>query len=61
MKKRNKRIDIMAFVDLAPLTERILGQMGQEGDHIRKRLKVFYRQRICKGQNRFEDQLENAP
>lgn len=48
MKKRNKRADIMAHVELAPLTENILAQMGREGAKIRERLTVFYRQRACK-------------
>ena len=50
MKKRNKRTDIMAHVELAPLTETILAQMGQEGASIRERLTVFYRQRACRDQ-----------
>lgn len=45
MKKRNRRTVNMAHLELAPLTEQILAQMGQEGAHIRKRLKVFYHQR----------------
>lgn len=60
LKKRNKRTDIMAHVELTPLTEHILAQMGQEGDHIRKRLKIFYRRRLDKNQNRFEEPLENS-
>ena len=45
MKKRNKRTEIMAHEDLSPLTEEILGRMGQEGATIRQRLKTFYRSR----------------
>lgn len=45
MKKRNRRTVIMAHVKLAPLTEHILEQMGEEGNDIRKRLTLFYRQR----------------
>lgn len=45
MRKRNKRTEIMAHIELAPLTEHILATMGQEGDSIRKRLQVLYRQR----------------
>jgi hypothetical protein len=54
MKKRNKRTDIMAHMELAPLTEQILAQMGQEGANIRKRLTVFYRQRACPDHGRAE-------
>lgn len=50
MKKRNKRTDIKAHVDLTPLTENILKQMGQEGANIRERLTFFYRQRAYKDQ-----------
>jgi hypothetical protein len=42
---RNKRTDTKAHEELAPLTEHILTQMGREGDNIRHRLKIFYRQR----------------
>jgi hypothetical protein len=42
---RNKRTDCKAHEELAPLTEHILTQMGREGDNIRQRLKIFYRQR----------------
>jgi hypothetical protein len=48
MRKRNKRTEVMAHTQLAPLTEHILTSMGQEGDSIRKRLQVFYRQRAYK-------------
>lgn len=57
MKKRNKRTDILAHVELAPITEQILAQMGQEGADIRKRLTVFYRQRASKNHCRFEECL----
>jgi hypothetical protein len=59
MKKRNKRTNIMAHVDLAPLTEQILAQMGQKGANIRKRLKIFYRQR-SQDQCPFEEDMENS-
>ena len=36
MRKRNKRTEVMAHTELAPLTEHILASMGQEGDSIRK-------------------------
>jgi hypothetical protein len=55
MKKRNKRTDILANMELAPITEQILAQMGQEGADIRKRLTVFYRQRASKAHCRFEE------
>ncbi len=62
MKKRNKRTVCMATVDLTPLTEQILAQMGQEGVIIRKRLKTFYRERVREDQGYFEVEefLENA-
>jgi hypothetical protein len=60
MKKRNKRTDIMAQVELAPLTESILAQMGQEGANIRKKLKVFYRQRTCTDHCRVEDYPDSS-
>jgi hypothetical protein len=50
MSKRNKRTNIMAHVELAPLTESILAQMGQEGATLRERLTLFYRRRTCKDQ-----------
>ncbi|MHB9074598.1 MAG: hypothetical protein ACYC6G_13860 [Desulfobaccales bacterium] len=54
MKKRNKRTDILAHIELAPITEQILAQMGQEGADIRRRLTVFYRQRAIKDCGRAE-------
>jgi hypothetical protein len=60
MKKRNKRTDIMAHVELTPLTEQILAQMGQEGVTIRKRLTVFYRQRACRDHSGVEEYPDNA-
>lgn len=50
MRKRNKRTDILAHLELAPLTEHILAQMGQEGANIRERLTVFFRERACQVQ-----------
>jgi hypothetical protein len=58
MKKRNKRTETMAHMELAPLTEQILVQMGQEGDTIRRRLKIFYRQRACENHCGVEEYLE---
>jgi hypothetical protein len=55
MKKRNKRTDILANIELAPITEQILAQMGQEGADIRRRLTVFYRQRVSKDHYLFEE------
>ena len=55
MKKRNKRTDILAHVELAPITEQILAQMGQEGADIRRRLTVFYRQRASKDNCHLEE------
>jgi hypothetical protein len=60
MKKRNKRTVIMAHMELAPLTEHILAQMGQEGADLRKRLKVFYRQRACTEYYDAEDHSETS-
>jgi hypothetical protein len=60
MKKRNKRTDIMVHVELAPLTESILAQMGQEGANIRKKLKVFYSQRTCTDHCRVEDYPDSS-
>jgi len=48
---RNKRTDTKAHEELAPLTEHILTQMGREGDNIRQRLKIFYRQRAHKDES----------
>jgi hypothetical protein len=60
MKKRNKRTDILAHVELAPITEQILAQMGQEGADIRRRLTVFYRQRASKDYARAEEFSDNS-
>ncbi|MFZ5447803.1 MAG: hypothetical protein ACOZFS_04090 [Thermodesulfobacteriota bacterium] len=60
MKKRNKRTDIMAHVELAPLTEQILAQMGQEGANIRQRLKIFYRQRAARDRCSLDEFPENS-
>jgi hypothetical protein len=59
MKKRNKRSDIMAHVELAPLTESILAQMGRKGANIRERLASLYRQRACID-HRDEDYRDNS-
>jgi hypothetical protein len=60
MKKRNKRTDILAHIELAPLTEQILAQMGQEGAIIRNRLKIFYSQRAGRDHCRFEECLGHS-
>jgi hypothetical protein len=60
MKKRNKRTEIMAHVELAPLTESILAEMGQEGATIRERLTVFYRRRACKDPWPLEEYSDNS-
>jgi hypothetical protein len=57
--KRNKRTMVMAHEDLTPLTEHILTQMGHEGSSIRKRLKLFYRERATSDPIHFEEPLEN--
>ena len=44
--KRNKRTDKVCHPDLSPLTERILGKMGPEGVAIRRRLEIFYQNRV---------------
>jgi hypothetical protein len=60
MKKRNKRTEIMAHMELAPLTEQILTKMGQEGATIRRRLKIFYRQRSGENHCGVEEYLEHS-
>jgi hypothetical protein len=57
--KRNKRTMVMAHEDLTPLTEHILTQMGNEGSNIRKRLKLFYRERTTSDPIPYEEPLEN--
>ena len=59
--KRNKRTEIKGLEALAPLTEQILAQMGQEGADIRKRLEKFYRTRAFKNRPLFEEVLGKAP
>ena len=60
MMKRNKRTEIMGHDELNPLTEQILAQMGPEGADIRKRLKIFYRQRASKNPPPFEELLKET-
>ena len=60
MMKRNKRTEIMGHEELNPLTEQILAQMGPAGADIRKRLKIFYRQRASKNPAPFEEHLEET-
>ena len=57
--KRNKRTMVMAHEDLTPLTEHILSQMGLEGTSIRKRLKLFYRERTSVDSIPYEEAMEN--
>jgi len=57
--KRNKRTMVMAHEDLTPLTEHILNQMGLEGSSIRKRLKLFYRERTTTDPVPYEEHVEN--
>jgi hypothetical protein len=57
--KRNKRTDLMAHVELTPLTEQILAQMGQAGATIRKRLQSFYRQRAVQNRYHMEEHPDN--
>jgi len=59
--KRNKRTVIMAHEDLTPLTEHILSQMGKEGSSIRKRLKLFYRERVDDSSMGYEEQALESP
>lgn len=59
--KRNKRTMIMAHEDLTPLTEHILEKMGKEGSSIRKRLKLFYRERTTTCPGSFEEQVLENP
>jgi hypothetical protein len=42
---RNKRTEAKAHEELTPLTEHILAQMGVVGSAIRRKLKLFYRER----------------
>lgn len=44
--KRNKRTEKVCHQDLSPLTERILAKMGSEGAVIRRRLEIFYQDRV---------------
>ena len=60
MRRRNKRTEIMAHIELAPLTEHILANMGPEGESIRKRLKMLYRERAYRHQCRLGEYLEPA-
>ena len=60
MNKRNKRTEIKAHMELAPFTEQVLAQMGQEGATIRKRLQIFYRQRTCQHDCRGEECREHS-
>ena len=57
--KRNKRTMIIAHEELTPLTEHILSQMGNEGTSIRKRLKLFYRERTTVDSIPFEEHMEH--
>ena len=57
--KRNKRTMIMAHEELTPLTEHILSTMGNEGSSIRKRLKMFYRERTTTDPIPYEERLEH--
>jgi hypothetical protein len=52
--KRNKRTEIKGHEELSSLTEQILGQLGEEGEEIRNRLKNFYRQRALKNRFNYE-------
>jgi hypothetical protein len=58
--KRNKRTVIMGHEDLTPLTEHILGQMGDEGVDIRERLKKLYRRRHLKDPQIFPEHLDKT-
>ena len=58
--KRNKRTETMAHEDLAPLTEHILAQMGDEGAAIRGRLKNFYRCRSINNLPVFQEHLDKS-
>ncbi len=58
--KRNKKTQVMAHEDLAPLTEHILAKMGKEGLAIRKRLKHFYREKALFNQMDIDPQLEGS-
>jgi hypothetical protein len=60
MKKRNKRTETMAHMELTPITEQILAQMGPEGAIIRKRLKIFFYQKTCKNHGCCEEYLEQS-
>ena len=58
--KRNKRTVTMGHVDLTPLTEHILAQMGDEGVDIRERLKNLYRRRYLKNSLSFQEHLDKT-
>ena len=58
--KRNKRTITLGHVDLTPLTEHILAQMGDEGVDIRERLKKFYRRRYLKNPLNFQEHLDQT-
>jgi hypothetical protein len=58
--KRNKRTVTMGHEDLAPLTEHILAQMGDEGINIRERLKKLYRRRYLKDPQTFQEHLDQT-
>ena len=45
--KRNKRTETRAHMELAPLTEQILAQMGDEGADIREAVKEFLSRRVA--------------
>jgi hypothetical protein len=58
--KRNKRTITLGHDDLAPLTEHILAQMGDEGVDIRERLKKFYRRRYLENPLNFQEHLDQT-
>jgi hypothetical protein len=58
--KRNKRTITMGHEDLTPLTEHILGQMGDEGVDIRERLKNLYRRRFLENPAIFKEHLDQT-
>jgi len=58
--KRNKRTVILGHEDLTPLTEHILAQMGDEGAHIRERLKKLYRHRYLSNSQDFQEPLKTT-
>lgn len=57
--KRNQRTRAVATLELTPLTEHILSQMGPKGLDMRKRLQRFYQERALINPCEDEDKTKN--